>query len=501
MARDFSGTTDRVVYASAFNTTSQPLTVSAWVWFNVANQANSQYIWQSAAVGGTFGCAFFQIGGADRQLAFQRAGSTALNFQTATSAFSINTWHHVCASHNGSTGAGSASGAQIYINGVAVGSAIQDLAGETTTNSGFQIGARTSDNLRNFNGRIAEVAVWNRVLTAAEVEILVRGYAPDRLPRLLRFYVPLIRETNEARQGMIGTVTGTTVIDHPRIIRRRPRRWIPVLIGGGAADLTIADATHAHTTDAVALTQDHVLTIADATHAHAADNVAITQQHQLTASDASHTHAADNVTITQQHQLAAADGAHAHTADAIDLTQAHQLAVADSAHAHTADNVVLSTAGDLAVSDSTHAHTAESPTLTQLHVLAVANATHAQAADNVSLSSESELGIADGAHAHAVDNVTLTQQHQLTVADAIHGHAADNVTLTEGTVFAIDEAFHAHTAENVVLEQQHVLAVAGALHAHTADNVTIFASGGVLLTAIVSDAAVNDCIVSDAAVA
>jgi len=43
----------------------------------------------------------------------------------------------------------------------------------------FCMGGRTYDDARNFNGKIAQVGVWNRVLTAGEIANLAAGYAPD----------------------------------------------------------------------------------------------------------------------------------------------------------------------------------------------------------------------------------------------------------------------------------------------------------------------------------
>lgn len=125
--------------------------------------------------------------------------------------------------------------------------------------------------------------------------------------------------------------------------------WVPVSAGGGSAtNLTVQDATHAHTADSPTLTvtTSTSLTIADATHAHAADNLTLSI-----------------VTVTD-------------------------LAIADATHAHTADNLTLSVSGatDLTIQDATHGHTADAPTLTLGYVdLVIFDALHGHTADNVSL--------------------------------------------------------------------------------------------------------------------
>lgn len=66
----------------------------------------------------------------------------------------------------------------------------------------------------------------------------------------------------------------------------------------GAINLVIAEASHGHAADNLALTQAHVLAILDAAHAHAADVLALTQSHVLVVSDALHAHLADNLALT-----------------------------------------------------------------------------------------------------------------------------------------------------------------------------------------------------------
>lgn len=153
---------------------------------------------------------------------------------------------------------------------------------------------------------------------------------------------------------------------------------------GGATNLVISDALHAHTADNLTLTQQHVLTVADASHAHLADNLTLTQTHVLAIADALHAHAVDNVVLSVEGTLAVADALHAHSADNLALTQAHALAVADALHAHAADNLTLTVGGTtLEIADALHAHAADSLALTQLHILVVSDALHAHLADTL----------------------------------------------------------------------------------------------------------------------
>lgn len=83
------------------------------------------------------------------------------------------------------------------------------------------------------------------------------------------------------------------------------------------------------------------LTVADASHEHTSDAVALTQVHNLTVADAAHDHTTENVTLTFGVTLTVADTSHAHSADTAVLTQVHVLVVSDTSHAHTSANVLF----------------------------------------------------------------------------------------------------------------------------------------------------------------
>lgn len=122
--------------------------------------------------------------------------------------------------------------------------------------------------------------------------------------------------------------------------------WVPVSVGGGSAtDLTIQDATHAHTADGVTVTLDTTLAVQDATHAHTADSLTLTLDTTLAIDEALHAHTADNLTLSVSGatNLVIADALHAHTADSLVISLGYvDLVIQDATHAHTADNITLS---------------------------------------------------------------------------------------------------------------------------------------------------------------
>jgi len=120
---------------------------------------------------------------------------------------------------------------------------------------------------------------------------------------------------------------------------------VPVSAGGGGTNLTIQDATHAHSADSLTLTLGYTnLTIADATHGHTADSLALTVDGTLAIQDATHAHTADNLSlsVTGATDLTIQEATHGQSADNLALTLGYvDLLIQDATHGHTADNVTL----------------------------------------------------------------------------------------------------------------------------------------------------------------
>ena len=94
--------------------------------------------------------------------------STNTGTETLSVANSIvlNRWQHVIVTFNGNRLA------SIYINGMFVGSSTLNAFPTTSSAINFGIGSRTFDNLRNFDGKIDDVRIYNRPLSATEVKSL-----------------------------------------------------------------------------------------------------------------------------------------------------------------------------------------------------------------------------------------------------------------------------------------------------------------------------------------
>lgn len=137
-------------------------------------------------------------------------------------------WYHFCGAYSAPTTTGLA-----YVNGVQDGSATT-VPAATSTTSPLAIGqTQATGGNSPWVGAIAEVGIWNRVLTPAEVAALATGVpAPVAAPSGLVGYWPLhgvsTTEPDLSGQGNNGTVSGTTVAAPPPVgplVRPRGDFW------------------------------------------------------------------------------------------------------------------------------------------------------------------------------------------------------------------------------------------------------------------------------------
>ena len=135
-----------------------------------------------------------------------------------------------------------------YYNGTAEGGGavafgVNTYADDGTPTASDMIGANTSPpsaSANQFDGRIAEVAIWTVDIGAAGFAALAKGVSALLIrPEALAFYMPLIGNDSPERcrvTGLSGTITGTVAkADHPRLYlpaRRDVRRFTTA--AGGA---------------------------------------------------------------------------------------------------------------------------------------------------------------------------------------------------------------------------------------------------------------------------
>lgn len=130
-----------------------------------------------------------------------------------------------------------------------------------------------------------------------------------------------------------------------------------------ATNLVINDATSPTSTDAIALTQTHMLAVADATSGTSTDAISLTQIINL---------------IVQKAMQPT-------STDAVNLSQVHQLAIFDALHTTKATTVVLASGTTLVIQKASQATSTDGIALVQTHNLQIQDATHATLADVVQL--------------------------------------------------------------------------------------------------------------------
>lgn len=141
------------------------------------------------------------------------AGTIRLNMTTATSVNDGN-WHHILIDRSYNDG----EACRIYVDGV-LDVSVNVSGGNWTfgASAAPYLGDSNVAAYASFVGDIAEVGIWDRRLTLAEIEALAKGAAPPQVAlRVLDFYAPLVRESRELCIGP-ATVTGTSIVDHPRV--------------------------------------------------------------------------------------------------------------------------------------------------------------------------------------------------------------------------------------------------------------------------------------------
>lgn len=129
---------------------------------------------------------------------------------------STGTWHHAVITYDDSL---TTNNPIIYIDGSSVTVTIGTIPIGTAdaADGAFCIGNRLSDSARNWDGSLAELAIWDRILDAAEAKALGNGFSPGFFPISRVFYEPMIRH-NVNLVIAPSTITGTAVQPHPRVI-------------------------------------------------------------------------------------------------------------------------------------------------------------------------------------------------------------------------------------------------------------------------------------------
>jgi len=250
LARDFSGTSQSLNNATP-PTIAGEHTLSCWAdgddWVDALNASGVSGIFGKALWSGdTNGHTRFETGsGSGGQVKFKIRHSGGDSEAAAASFSDGSGWHHLGGRLQGTTIA-------LFKDGSSAATA--SIGGSTfsnTTSADISIGA-FPNNLTNteFDGRIAECAIWDEALSDAHIAALAKGVSPLAFPRGLVFYAPLLGR-HDPEIEIIGrldmTVTGATQAAHPRVFYPAhpfvglafPRAAITGTAGDGATEVQI----------------------------------------------------------------------------------------------------------------------------------------------------------------------------------------------------------------------------------------------------------------------
>lgn len=231
MALDFNGSTHYLA-ASSVPVAAEPLSMGCW--FNADNTTaglNAMSLGANAASGhwrlGLLG----NVSGDPVSAAKQSdAGGNA---RADTSAgYSSGTWNHGLAVF------ASATSRTAYLNGANAGTNTDNLADPTAAFTGIGALVRAANSLF-MDGKLAECAIWNVALTAADALMLAAGYSPlfVRPANLVLYTLTPHRTGSGAAADLVGGLTLTSAatparFDHPRIIY--PRQVWPRFVNAAA---------------------------------------------------------------------------------------------------------------------------------------------------------------------------------------------------------------------------------------------------------------------------
>jgi hypothetical protein len=168
-AYEFDGNADsiNVSWSSSLNITG-PISISSWIYIKGYGPSDHSHIAGKLDEDlGPYSDVDYYIGLFSRDPIFIIADSSTGTQATDTTDVPLNTWVHIVATWDGTT---NTNGMKMYRNGnlsTETTSTISSIEGST---SKFHVGTR--DYTYEFNGTIDEVMVWNRSLSAEQVEAL-----------------------------------------------------------------------------------------------------------------------------------------------------------------------------------------------------------------------------------------------------------------------------------------------------------------------------------------
>lgn len=209
MSRDMPATTGndiRVPDGTDVDVTGTALTIGIWAWPDTTG--TDKVLAGKVGFAGSQQAYWLQYTAANKASFAISNGTTGEDAIGATS-LSTSGWNHVVGVKNG-TGAGAI---RVYLNGVVDGTDTSNVSIQNNTAT-LDIGRLYDTGFWMFDGRLANLVLFDAALSADEVVALYRGISPFKIrPGALRGFWPLwglgSYEPDVSRTNNNGTVNGT----------------------------------------------------------------------------------------------------------------------------------------------------------------------------------------------------------------------------------------------------------------------------------------------------
>jgi len=237
MARDFDGTDDELRVPDAASLDLNDWSIACWAYFD-ALDADRNLISKRDNAGSTINYALNHSATNMQVFYTPSVGNFRVLTVPLSGNFVTGTWYHLIGT---ATTSGGNTDLRLFKNGALLGGPTNFSGVPQAITAYLSLGH--NQGVEFLNGRMAQVCIWNRALSANEANAVYRGgplVAPSGLVAYLELFGYGTQEPDWSGSGNHATtITGTMVIDHPPL--RPPfgfdRGWMGAFtaIAGAAA--------------------------------------------------------------------------------------------------------------------------------------------------------------------------------------------------------------------------------------------------------------------------
>lgn len=213
MAINFAGATDGISYALAAS-----LPAAGCFSFRIKTTQSTANAVPAAIWGATsrFGFGFILNNTANKVLAqgYGVDGSAVGISFVSMSSVNDGAWRTITLNFNTANGGAN----ELFIDGASEVTGNSAVAWSGVTGP-VALGDNNDTFWPSYVGDMADVALWKRQLSGAEVSALGKDFSPARIgANALQFHAPLVRPARDRYGNVMTGPTGTTVSDHGRVI-------------------------------------------------------------------------------------------------------------------------------------------------------------------------------------------------------------------------------------------------------------------------------------------